>query len=168
MPWADALANARLPLDLKGVPRGEADARAAAALARVGLGGFRARLSPRTFRRHEDARLHRPRALAAQPKLLLMDEPFAALDEITRQCAERRSAEAVARGRADGDLRHPHVGESSLSVAARAGDDAAPGPHRRRHRALPPTARDAAFACRRIPDSAARRSRAALQQAMAA
>src|SRR5471032_1622229 len=40
MPWADALTNARLPLDLKHVPRGEAKARAATALARMGLKGF--------------------------------------------------------------------------------------------------------------------------------
>src|SRR5690348_6060416 len=40
MPWADALTNARLPLDLKHVPRSEADKRAAAALGRVGLKGF--------------------------------------------------------------------------------------------------------------------------------
>src|SRR5436190_105926 len=40
MPWADALSNARLPLDLKHVPRDRADGRALAALARVGLKGF--------------------------------------------------------------------------------------------------------------------------------
>ena len=40
MPWADALSNARLPLDLKRVPRGKANAQASAALARVGLRGF--------------------------------------------------------------------------------------------------------------------------------
>src|ERR1043165_3649677 len=40
MPWADALTNARLPLYLKNLPRGEANGRARAALARVGLTGF--------------------------------------------------------------------------------------------------------------------------------
>src|ERR1700685_4871295 len=40
MPWADALSNARLPLDLKHLPRGEGEAQAAAALARLGLTGF--------------------------------------------------------------------------------------------------------------------------------
>src|SRR5215472_8625493 len=40
MPWGSALTNARLPLDLKGVSRSEADDRAAKALKRVGLGGF--------------------------------------------------------------------------------------------------------------------------------
>jgi NitT/TauT family transport system ATP-binding protein len=84
MPWATALANVRLPLDLKGVSRGAAEARAREVLARVGLAGFE-KAYPRELSGGMKMRVSIARALAARPKLLLMDEPFAALDELTRQ-----------------------------------------------------------------------------------
>ncbi|MPZ30966.1 MAG: ATP-binding cassette domain-containing protein [Rhodospirillales bacterium] len=83
MPWATALANVALPLKLRGIAKGEREARAAEALENVGLKGFE-RVWPRELSGGMKMRVSLARALVVQPRLLLMDEPFAALDEITR------------------------------------------------------------------------------------
>jgi len=83
MPWSTVARNVRLPLDLQGEAVTEADARVAAALAHVGLAQF-AEAYPRELSGGMKMRAAIARALVAEPKLLLMDEPFAALDEITR------------------------------------------------------------------------------------
>src|SRR5499433_2197733 len=82
MPWATVEANVRLPLKLSGVEP-NAQARVDAALARVGLFGF-AESYPRELSGGMKMRASIARALVTEPNLLLMDEPFAALDEITR------------------------------------------------------------------------------------
>ena len=84
MPWATALANVALPLELAGVDRETARARAAESLGRVGLAQA-VTAKPAQLSGGMVMRVSLARALVSEPKLLLLDEPFAALDEITRR-----------------------------------------------------------------------------------
>jgi NitT/TauT family transport system ATP-binding protein len=83
MPWSNALKNVMLPLTLAGVGTREAEQRSAEMLALVGLKGFE-KSYPRELSGGMKMRVSIARALVTHPKILLMDEPFAALDEITR------------------------------------------------------------------------------------
>ena len=83
MPWASVRDNVRLPLRLGHVPMAEADRRIAEALAQVGLSEF-TEAYPRELSGGMKMRVSLARALVTRPDILLMDEPFAALDEITR------------------------------------------------------------------------------------
>jgi NitT/TauT family transport system ATP-binding protein len=98
MPWASVFDNVWLPLRLAGVSRGQADEPVRTMLRNVGLGEF-ADTYPAELSGGMKMRTSIARSLVTQPRVLLMDEPFAALDEITRSrlnadllawCATRR------------------------------------------------------------------------------
>jgi NitT/TauT family transport system ATP-binding protein len=84
LPWRTALRNVAYPLRLQGVRKKEALDRARAALDRVGLGNF-AEHYPEQLSGGMQQRVNLARALATQPELLLMDEPFGALDALTKE-----------------------------------------------------------------------------------
>lgn len=88
MPWASVRDNVALPLRIQGRPRAEREAAARAQLAAVGLAGFESAL-PRELSGGMKMRAAIARALVTQPATLLLDEPFAALDEISRERLNR-------------------------------------------------------------------------------
>ena len=84
LPWRTVRRNAQLLLELEGFDKAERERRSAAAISLVSLDGFE-KAYPRSLSGGMKMRLSLARALALRPQLFLMDEPFSALDEFTRE-----------------------------------------------------------------------------------
>jgi NitT/TauT family transport system ATP-binding protein len=89
MPWADVLANVTFGLEVRGTPPDECRDKAKDLIKRVGLEGFEKRL-PKELSGGMQQRVGLARALAVNPQILLMDEPFGALDEQTRRLLQEQ------------------------------------------------------------------------------
>jgi NitT/TauT family transport system ATP-binding protein len=133
LPWRTVTANVALPLELAGTRPGEATASALATLARVGLADF-ARVYPSELSGGMRMRAALARALVTGPRVLLLDEPFASLDELARErLAEEllalRSLETFAALLVTHSVAEAvFLGDRVLVMSAR------PGAHRRRSR----------------------------------
>jgi ABC-type nitrate/sulfonate/bicarbonate transport system ATPase subunit len=89
MPWADVLGNVTFGLEVRGKSKGESEDRAKELIKLVGLEGFERRL-PKELSGGMQQRVGLARALAVNPQILLMDEPFGALDEQTRRLLQEQ------------------------------------------------------------------------------
>ena len=85
LPWRTVVDNIRLPLELRGVPRRDHAERINSSLELIGLTSDDARKPPRSLSGGMRMRVSLARALVTQPDVLLLDEPFAALDDVLRQ-----------------------------------------------------------------------------------
>jgi NitT/TauT family transport system ATP-binding protein len=89
MPWADILANVTFGLEIRGAPKDQCQATAKELIKLVGLEGFEHRL-PKELSGGMQQRVGLARALAVNPQILLMDEPFGSLDEQTRRLLQEQ------------------------------------------------------------------------------
>jgi NitT/TauT family transport system ATP-binding protein len=89
LPWADVLTNVAFGLEIRGSPKSDCEGTAMRLVKLVGLEGFERRL-PKELSGGMQQRVGLARALAVNPQILLMDEPFGALDEQTRRLLQEQ------------------------------------------------------------------------------
>ncbi len=129
-PWLTALDNTEFPLALRGGQREERRRRAEQMLSLVGLEGFGARY-PHELSGGMKQRVSIARGLVQDPPVLLMDEPFAALDEQTRMTMGHELLRIWSQTAQDRRVHHPQPHRGGLSRRRGAGDVAASRPHHR-------------------------------------
>jgi ABC transporter len=131
LPWRTAAGNVSLALEAAGGAASERAARIEELLKKVGLPNH-AQKYPVEMSGGMQQRLQFARCLAQEPKALLMDEPFGALDAMTRQGLQDEVTVAGARQRRHRHLRHPRPRRGDLSWRPRHWAIASSRPHRRR------------------------------------
>ena len=132
-PWLTALDNIEFPLSLRHAPREERRRRADAMLELVGLQGFGARY-PHELSGGMKQRVSIARGLVQDPPVLLMDEPFAALDEQTRMTMGHELLRIWSQTAQDRGVRHPQPDRGRLPGRRGARHVGAAGAHHRPHR----------------------------------
>ena len=132
-PWRSVARNIALPLEIMGFDKAEREARVAKGLELVNLSGFGAKY-PWQLSGGMQQRASIARALSFDPDLLLMDEPFGALDEIVRDMLNQQLLAPMGRDGQDGAVRHPLHSGGGVPVDPHRRHVSAPGAHQRRHR----------------------------------
>ena len=131
-PWLTTLDNIEFPLSLRGTPREERRRRSQAMLSLVGLEGFGERY-PHELSGGMKQRVSIARGLVQDPPVLLMDEPFAALDEQTRMTMGHELLRIWSTTKQDGRVHHAQPDRGGLSRRRGAGDVGAARPDHRSH-----------------------------------
>ena len=118
MPWRSAIANVMAGLEFRGEARAQANARAREWLARVGLAGFEERY-PHQLSGGMRKRVSLAQMLILEPGILLMDEPFSALDIQTRQLMENELLDLWSAQPQVGAVHHARPRRGDLAVRSR-------------------------------------------------
>ena len=127
-PWRTALGNAELGTEVRGVPAEKRRARALDLLEKVGLKGFE-NAYPKALSHGMRQRVALARTFSLDSPILLMDEPFGALDAQTKLAAGRRAAVAMAARAAHCAVHHPRPVRSRVDVRPRHRDELTTGAH---------------------------------------